>query len=191
MKINRRTPLAVAAILALGVGAWSFAQSSSMPRPTAMQDDIAVFFSPDGGIADAIAASIDGARREVKMQAFILSNNEISNALVRAARRGVSVQVIFDHEFTQEDYSDHVQVGKRGVDVYVAPEGRTMHNKVILIDGQLLITGSANFTVSADRENFENMLFIKGRSKIYQAYEKYFEGLKKLCDDRDYKQVDD
>ena len=48
------------------------------------------------------------------------------------------------------------------------------HNKIILIDGRTIITGSFNFTKQAERNNAENLLVIGGRPKLFAAYEANF-----------------
>ncbi len=41
------------------------------------------------------------------------------------------------------------------------------HNKVMVIDGQTVITGSFNFTRAAEENNAENMLIIRSRELAY------------------------
>ncbi|MSQ65236.1 MAG: hypothetical protein EXR37_02605 [Limnohabitans sp.] len=45
------------------------------------------------------------------------------------------------------------------------------HNKVIVVDGELVITGSFNFTNSAQTRNAENLLVLKssGLAESYKA----------------------
>ena len=49
------------------------------------------------------------------------------------------------------------------------------HNKVMIIDGQTVITGSYNFTLTADEKNAENLLVIRGRPVIANAYRRNIE----------------
>ena len=58
--------------------------------------EAAVFFSPNGGAENAIVQSIDSAKVRIRMQAFLFSNKEITQALIRAHQRGVKVDVIID-----------------------------------------------------------------------------------------------
>ena len=181
------TAVTLLACIFMSIQAWTYASSRPL-TPAAVEDEIAVFFSPDGGFEDVVVASLDAARKQIKMQAFILSNNDITNALIRAAKRGVNVEVIFDHEWTGQKISDHADAGRGGVNVYVGPKGTTMHNKVILIDGSLIITGSANFSVGAEERNFENTLVMRNKPKIYRAYEANHNKLRSLSERRTYKQ---
>ena len=47
-----------------------------------------------------------------------------------------------------------------GLDVWLDANPKNMHDKIILIDGMIVITGSYNFTASAEKKNDENILII-------------------------------
>jgi len=55
------------------------------------------------------------------------------------------------------------------------------HNKVIIIDGETVITGSFNFTKAAEEKNAENLLVIRDKKlaelyiKNWQEHEKHSE----------------
>lgn len=49
------------------------------------------------------------------------------------------------------------------------------HNKVIVIDGDTVITGSFNFSAAAENSNAENLIILTGRPKIAAACTKDFE----------------
>ncbi len=67
---------------------------------------------------------------------------------------------------------------RAGITVFIPPKELSMHSKVILIDDVLVITGSFNFTWSADRKNVENLLILRGKKQIMKAYIGQFERLK-------------
>lgn len=64
--------------------------------------EAAVFFSPNGGAENAIVQSIDSAKVRIRMQAFLFSNKEITQALIRAHQRGVKVDVIIDKKMPKK-----------------------------------------------------------------------------------------
>jgi len=169
-------------LLALVIGAGGMiavAQTAPPPaiKPAAVQDDIAVFFSPEGDCMPAIVQQIAAARRSIEIQAFILSTNLISRPLIEAHERGVRVTVVFDAEQAKEEYSLDEALAKAGINVYYdrPSEEGSNHNKVILIDRRVLITGSFNFSRSAQEDNAENLLIIRNKSRILDAYIKDFE----------------
>ena len=54
------------------------------------------FFSPGGGVRDAIIEEIRGAKQQIDVAMYILTDRELSNAIVDASNRGVEVRVILD-----------------------------------------------------------------------------------------------
>ena len=149
------------------------------PRAAAVEDGIAVFFSPEGGTADAVIYLLDRAQHSIRVQSFMFTHKKIGNALIKAHRRGVAVELIMDRENSRIKGSVRPALRRAGITVYIAPEGMTMHNKVILIDDSLVITGSFNFTWSADRKNVENLLILRGKPRITKAYLKQHKWVRK------------
>jgi phosphatidylserine/phosphatidylglycerophosphate/cardiolipin synthase-like enzyme len=49
------------------------------------------------------------------------------------------------------------------------------HNKVILIDGRILIGGSYNYSSSAEKKNAENVLVIRDHEVIDQYRQNWFD----------------
>ena len=119
-----------------------------------------VYFSPNGGVEAAIVRELDGARGSVRMMAFHFTNKTIARALIRARDRGVDVRVLVDHSnLTAKKSVAPFLVGK-GVDVRVDAEHHTAHNKVIVVDGEKVLTGSYNYNRNAEVSNGENMVIL-------------------------------
>ena len=66
---------------------------------------VQVYFSPNGGAAEAIIKEIGGARTEILVQAYSFTSTPIAKALVEAHKRGVKVQAILDKSQRSERYS--------------------------------------------------------------------------------------
>jgi phosphatidylserine/phosphatidylglycerophosphate/cardiolipin synthase-like enzyme len=121
-----------------------------------------VYFSPNGGCEKAIITRINNAKAQIHMQAYVLTALNITSALIAAKQRGIDVQVIVDRMQSGTAYEDHIlpALVVEGITVYTDGHHRIAHNKVIVIDGIVVITGSYNFTASAERNNAENLLII-------------------------------
>ena len=102
--------------------------------------------------------------------------NDIAEAMGAA---GMEVELIMDRQNSRIKSSVRPSLRRAGITVYTAPEGMRMHNKVILIDDSLVITGSFNLTWSADRKNVENLLILRGRPRITEAYLRQHKWLRK------------
>lgn len=61
---------------------------------------------------------------------------------------------------------------KKDIKVKLYNPAGLAHNKVIIFDNRLLLTGSYNFSKSADHRNAENLLFISGEGseQVVQNY---------------------
>ena len=85
----------------------------------------------------------------------------LSDALIRAHRRGVKVELIQDEKSSQNNRDAINQLIDSGIDVRSDGKHAIQHNKVMLIDDNIVITGSYNFTNSAEKRNAENIMIIK------------------------------
>jgi phosphatidylserine/phosphatidylglycerophosphate/cardiolipin synthase-like enzyme len=125
---------------------------------------IEVYFSPKGGCTDAILKELKAAKSTVLVQAYWFTSEPIAKALVEAHKRGVKVQVILDLSRTEIDNDQAHFIVQNDVPTFIDDKHTTAHSKVIIIDGQIVITGSFNFTQQAEEENVENLLVIRDRA---------------------------
>ena len=121
---------------------------------------VEVRFSPDDRVAERIVELIGGAQRSIQIMAYNLTLDEISDAILERAQAGVVVQGVFDEGQAKNQGSDVERLAQAGLDIWLDGSPGLMHHKVIVIDGELLITGSYNFSRSAEERNDENMLFL-------------------------------
>lgn len=110
--------------------------------------------------------------------------------LINAHKRGVKVQVIFDHNVKfWEKGKNHKVIEKKseyayklllksGVPVFYDNENKVTHNKVLVIDKYITIIGSTNWTYSALRKNHEASVMIKSRS-VALAFEEELEKIER------------
>jgi len=122
--------------------------------------EIQAYFSPKGGCTDAIVSALNNAKQTVLVQAYSFTSAPIAKALADAHRRGVDVKVILDKSNRTKNYSSADFLAHEGIPTWV-DTGRTIaHNKIMIIDGATVITGSFNFTKAAETHNAENLLVI-------------------------------
>jgi len=132
--------------------------------------DIHPFFSPNGGCTEAIVDQLNVAKKTVLVQAYSFTSASIAKALVDAKKRGVNVQVILDKSQRSERYTSATFLANEGVPTYIDAAHKIAHNKVMIIDGQTVITGSFNFTKSAEEGNAENLLVINNAPNLAARY---------------------
>ena len=126
-----------------------------------------VCFTPGGGCTKKIVNVIAGAKHDVDMQAYGFTSKKIAYALRKAVRRGVKVTAIYDAEnFDPMRFSYAKILTRAGAECKVDSTVSIAHNKVIIVDGKTLITGSFNFTYAAQHKNAENVLIIKDKKLV-------------------------
>ena len=137
-----------------------------VPTPRGEPDEPAwrVYFSPNHGATKAVVDALNGAKATVRVQAYSFTSAPIAKALVEAHARGVDVQVILDRKETGSKYSSADFVAHAKIATLIDGAHAIAHNKVMVIDGLAVITGSFNFTTAAEQRNAENLLVIHDRA---------------------------
>lgn len=143
--------------------------SQAGPAPNG-ESGIRCYFSPDGGCTDAIVDEIKRARERILVQAYSFTSAPIAKALVEARERGVEIIAVLDKSQRTEQYSSADFVAHAGIPTFIDDKHAIAHNKIMLIDGVTIITGSFNFTKSAEHQNAENLLIITNKPVLYTAY---------------------
>jgi len=119
-----------------------------------------VYFSPHGGCTEAVVDALNSAKETILVQAYSFTSAPIAQALVNAKHQGIEVQVILDKSQRRERYSSADFVIHEGIPTWIDEKPAIAHNKVIVIDGHIVVTGSFNFTKAAEEKNAENLLVI-------------------------------
>ena len=165
-----RTALIVT-IMALGLFAVLFPEQSYLQeKPLAWE----VYFSPRGGSAIAIINQLDQAKTTILIQAYFFTSEPIAKALLGAYKRGVNIRVILDRKQRTDQYSMATFLFNQGISVKIDSRHAANHNKVMIIDEKIVITGSFNFTPKAENQNAENLLVIRD-GKLASLYLKDFQ----------------
>ncbi len=122
--------------------------------------DEQVYFSPKGGCTEAIVKNLDQAEKYVLVQAYSFTSKPIAEALVNAHKRGVKVKVLLDKSQRRGKGSKLGMLVDAGIPVSIDTKHSIAHNKVMIIDGVTVMTGSFNFTDAAEDKNAENLLVL-------------------------------
>jgi phosphatidylserine/phosphatidylglycerophosphate/cardiolipin synthase-like enzyme len=134
---------------------------AAAPRP-AKVGAAWVYFSPRGGCQSAVVASVDAARRSVRVLAYTFTARPVADALLRARARGVDVAVVVDRSMLSARGSMVGTLSAAGVPVLVDAAHPIAHNKVVVIDAIRVLTGSYNYSAQAE-SNGENLCVLDSR----------------------------
>jgi phosphatidylserine/phosphatidylglycerophosphate/cardiolipin synthase-like enzyme len=143
------------------------------PARVAASGFLEVAFSPRGGATQALVAAIQETKERLLVQAFSFTSAPIARALVEAHRRGVNVRVILDAGQTRGKirYNPAVFLSHMGIPVRLDAAHAMAHNKVMVMDGKTVVTGSFNFTKAAEERNAENLLILWDNPALARLYE--------------------
>jgi phosphatidylserine/phosphatidylglycerophosphate/cardiolipin synthase-like enzyme len=121
-----------------------------------------VYFSPGGGVRTALLQEIDAATESIDLAIFDFTAGELAEALLRARARAVPIRIVADARQARGVHSVIPRLQAAGMEVrLLRGRGRgIMHHKFAVFDGRLVVTGSYNWTESAEGANFENALFL-------------------------------
>ena len=98
----------------------------------------------------------------------------MTKALVDAKARGVTVSVLLDKSNEVDHHSDLKILLDHQLEPLIDHDHAIAHNKIILIDRHVLVTGSYNFTNQAEHENAENVLILRGVPELVTQYRDNF-----------------
>jgi len=130
-----------------------------------LSKEIEIYFAPDSDIEKRLLARINHAKGSIYFLAYAFTNQKIAKALADAHHRGVVVKGVFDKaQDRYQKYSRYKWLKSSGIPVKYDQNRYKLHNKVIIIDEKVVVTGSYNFTLKANRANAENILVIKSRA---------------------------
>jgi len=134
---------------------------------------VQVYFSPDDGVEQHVVEAIHQAQHSVYFLTFSLTSDAVSEALLNAYKRGLDVAGVIESGQAGNEGSDYQALLDAGVDVRLDGNPANMHHKVILIDGEVLITGSYNFSRSAEMRNDENLLVVHNPQLVAQFMQEF------------------
>jgi hypothetical protein len=171
LEVSSRYPIAAVA-LRQNVSSGIFSTLPVSPQ------SVETYFSPRGGISERIVQEIERAQTSIDIEMYTFTRAEIADALIAAELRRVAIRVIADSSEAMVSGSDVARLESAGIPLKRTNggDGGIMHNKVAIFDGQVLLTGSYNWSTAAELSNDENALFIRTPAVI-AAYQSTFNSL--------------
>ncbi len=116
------------------------------------------YFAPEDSIARRIVDILRNARKSVRFAAFSFTDDDIGKAMVEAKRRGVDVVGVVEARSVRNKGSEYRKLRRAGIPVFKDGNPYILHDKYIIVDDSIVITGSYNFSRSARKKNDENVV---------------------------------
>ena len=135
---------------------------------------VKVHFSPDDHFRDNyLLPLLTSAKHSVHFMAFAFTSSDIANKLASLKQQGIEIKGVFDKNQSGQSYSQYDDLAKQNIDVLLDGNSYKLHHKVMIIDRRYVVTGSYNFTQSAETRNDENSVIIDS-TNLAASYEKEF-----------------
>ncbi len=163
------------AMPSVNIAASSKNTSSDTITPTPASAQVTALFSPQDHIQRTLITMINNAQRNILVQAYLFTDDTIANALIRAHKRGVNVEILLDSQVMSDAKgSDGIRLYEAGIPVRLETRYENAHNKIMIFDhdtaNAAVVTGSYNFTFGAQRSNAENVVIIRQSPATIKRY---------------------
>ena len=119
-----------------------------------------VYFSLSDNPQKEIIKNINQAEAFINIAMYIFTDREIAIPLVKARERGAKVRLYLDKDQVDYKYSQSRFLVQKGIKTRISSNNYIMHHKFAIIDNRILLTGSYNWTFSANNRNDENIMVI-------------------------------
>ncbi len=148
------------------------------------------FFTSIHDVSSIILEVMGQAKKTLYVAAFTLTDMRVVDQLLKSHKNGVEVCVFVDQGNMKTAYSKVPKLIENGIQVWsYSPALHTqkkamyepiMHHKCILVDRELVVTGSANLTKAGQKHNIENINILRDKQAVGEHHEEV-ERLKKFC----------
>ena len=136
--------------------------SAKIPTANNKANNMQIYFSPqDKSISSAVLPIIENAKDYIYIPIFVITENRVVEALIKAKQRGVDVRLISDALNASSKYSKIKVLRANGIPVKIENYAGKMHSKTMIADDKYSIIGSMNFSKSGETKNDENTIVLE------------------------------
>jgi len=135
---------------------------------------VETYFAPDDGVEAALVNLLDTAQDSILFLAYSFTSNPLGEAIQRADKAGVLVRGVMDEDQASSNIGTELTAFRStGLDVRLDGNPGLMHEKVMIIDEEVVVVGSYNFSRNANEVNDENVLVIHSRALARQFVDEF------------------
>jgi phosphatidylserine/phosphatidylglycerophosphate/cardiolipin synthase-like enzyme len=149
---------------------------------------VVVFTSEDPALENAIVPLVNSAKQSIRFLAFSFTDFPLADAMSQRFKAGVDVKGVFETVGSETDAAELKTLMCRNVPVKQDGNPSFLHDKVIIVDERIVITGSMNFSTNAEESNDENVMIIDN-ADIARLYIQDFDRVWNLANDPDIETI--
>jgi phosphatidylserine/phosphatidylglycerophosphate/cardiolipin synthase-like enzyme len=149
---------------------------ANTPKPQVLVDGTLVetYFAPEDGVEAKLVDLVNRAQTSVFILAYSFTSNDLAESLLAAQARGVEIRGVMDASQAANAGGEYERLLASSIEIRLDGEDGNMHHKVLIIDGEIVVTGSYNFSANADRRNDENVLVIHSADLVSKYLEEFW-----------------
>lgn len=133
------------------------------------------YFCPEDKCQEQVLKELEKSKESINFMIFSFTDNKIGEELIQKNKQGIKVEGIME-KTQNSNYTEFHKLKEEGINVKWYEKKYKLHDKVFIIDGKTVITGSYNPTQNADENNDENILIIEDEG-IAKKYTERFKNL--------------
>jgi phosphatidylserine/phosphatidylglycerophosphate/cardiolipin synthase-like enzyme len=136
-------------------------QNTPYPQMEIDESKVEVYFSPEDHPRGRLLQIIQGAKKSIYFMAYSFTSENLAGMIIGCEQAGVTVKgVMEENQVITNEGGQFNRLKQAGIDVKLDGNLHSMHHKVMVIDQQIVVTGSYNFSQNAEELNDENVLII-------------------------------
>lgn len=155
--------------------------SHKLSKHRYIKKNIKIYFSPKEKFENIIIDLLKNAKKKIHFLAFSFTSKPIAGMLQKKYQEGLEIKGVFDKSQNKAQKSSRYEYLKNNnMDVRIDGGGGKLHSKVFIIDDNIVITGSYNFSSAANKKNNENSIVIYD-DNIAKKYEQEFKKIYQIA----------
>lgn len=123
-----------------------------------------VIFTRNGSVATAIREWIANSSVSLDAAVYRFNNPKLAAAVSEAMYRGITIRIVVDLRKYLEDPQTRqlLATGRFPVRLLGGRPGKgsKMHHKFAILDGRTVMTGSYNWTLESEEQNYDNLIIV-------------------------------
>jgi phosphatidylserine/phosphatidylglycerophosphate/cardiolipin synthase-like enzyme len=145
---------------------------------------IQIYFSPEDKVLDRIIPIVASAQSNIRFLAFSFTDYPLAKAMIDRSAAGVDVAGVYEKVGSETDSAEMKTFFCAHVPVRQDGNPRFLHDKLIIVDNHIVISGSFNFSSNATDNNDENVIIVDN-AEIANLYMQEFERIWRIATDLD------
>ncbi|UTY60848.1 phospholipase D family protein [Massilia sp. erpn] len=134
-------------------------------------------FSPDAGAEALVLKVINASAVKIRLAAYSFNSQPVTNALLKAQKRGVDIKIIVDNRrnLRKNSIAALNSLAKAGIPIRAVSVYAMHHDKYIISDERIVQNGSFNYSNDAATANSENVIVFWDNAELAKSFQHHWD----------------